>query len=590
MMITAPTLATLAADQYSLASNVSTPPPTAPPPNLVYFLTDDQDLLLGGTTPMRKTKEWMVAGGLEATNFFVHVPICCPSRASMVSGKYFHNIKVMPRTSPQIPPGLDLDGKHNSTVLPMGYSPNCMHIDLNLVNNNTLATGLAAAGYAVGLFGKYLNNVPNYVPAGFSAWMANGGGNYIDPTFHTHGLGFAGIHDGIWQAEGGYTTAVVGNVSAKFLDHVVKVQQRPFVAFIWPKAAHEPFIPAPWYLDTWDPSWPDVEPRTPNWNCSAASRKGHHGNIATQPMIDDAAATVITGVFKNRWRALLSVDDVVDATIKQTQALGVESHTYFFFSSDHGFELGQFNIIMDKRHVYDWNTRVPLYVKGPGVAAGSTFALPATNVDLAPTFLDLLGVPPHQSMDGRSFAAALRRDTATRAPPMEGKDDGRAAEGSNALAQGWRDSVFVEYYYNDFNTKCVLNCTGRGDYPHGDSWCVNLENNAHCWSPPSAPAGPGRVVCNEGCYTTEDLDNNFIAIRHTEAASMHAGTLFAEFMHGDANYNVMDFAAPNFRELYNASADPWMMDNLVRATPEATLRALHEKLHAWFACSGAECP
>ena len=67
--------------------------------------------------------------------------------------------------------------------------------------------------------------------------------------------------------------------------------------------------------------------------------------------------------------------------------------------------------------------------------------------------------------------------------------------------------------------------------------------------------------------------------------------MYAEFVdgHDPASYYFAP-SAINFHELYNASTDPWMMDNLVRATPEATLRALHEKLHAWFACSGAECP
>ena len=289
-------------------------------PNFIYFLTDDQDLLLGGTTPLPMTKKWMVDNGMEATNFFVHVPICCPSRATMLAGRYFHNIKVTPRlpATSGVTPGLELDGKANSTTLPMGYNPNCMHINLTLVNNNTIATGLAAAGYTVGLFGKYLNNVPGYKPAGFSAWMANGGGDYFNPTFHTSGLGFAGIHDGVWQAVGGYTTSVVGNVSAKFLEHMLaQPAPGPFFAFIWPKAAHEPFNPAPWYRDAWDPVWPTTEPRPPNYNCSAASRAKHHGNIAKQPMMSGEGAAVTTGVFKNRWRCLLSVDDLVDSTIRQ---------------------------------------------------------------------------------------------------------------------------------------------------------------------------------------------------------------------------------------------------------------------------------
>jgi N-acetylglucosamine-6-sulfatase len=58
--------------------------------------------------------------------------------------------------------------------------------------------------------------------------------------------------------------------------------------------------------------------------------------------------------------------------------------SYFFYSSDHGFQLGQFNIPMDKRQVYDWDTRIHLLMRGPGISKGSTFELPATQVDVAP--------------------------------------------------------------------------------------------------------------------------------------------------------------------------------------------------------------
>ena len=66
------------------------------------FLTDDQDQMLGGSfpteasngaTPLPKTKKLMVDEGTMATNFFIHTPICCPSRSEVLSGKYFHNIK-----------------------------------------------------------------------------------------------------------------------------------------------------------------------------------------------------------------------------------------------------------------------------------------------------------------------------------------------------------------------------------------------------------------------------------------------------------------------------------------------------------------
>ena len=62
---------------------------------------------------------------------------------------------------------------------------------------------------------------------------------------------------------------------------------------------------------------------------------------------------------------------------------------------------------MDKRHVYDWDTRVHLLVRGPGVPPGSTWNAPATMVDLAPTFLGLAGVPKPPTMDGKSLMPLL---------------------------------------------------------------------------------------------------------------------------------------------------------------------------------------
>ena len=137
-----------------------------------------------------------------------------------------------------------------------------------------------------------------------------------------------------------YTTAVVGNTSIAWIRKVVQEDpSRPFFAYIAPKAAHEPFNPAPWYVDHWDDAWPDHEPRPANWNCSTESRKDHHGNIATEPLITAEASAVITGVYKNRWRTLMSVDDVIADTIQACEDLGVADNTYFFYSSDHGFQV-----------------------------------------------------------------------------------------------------------------------------------------------------------------------------------------------------------------------------------------------------------
>jgi hypothetical protein len=207
------------------------PPPPAPAgaPNIVFFLCDDQDQMLGasfptlnGATPMPKTEALLAHKGATATNFFIHTPICCPSRAELLSGRYFHNIKKS--------------------------GGGCMHVDTDKVNRATFALNLQQGGYRVGMFGKYLNNVPAQVPPGFDAWLANGGGNYIAPEFSTKNLQFAGLPDGTWTGTvSNYSTSVIGNVSISWIRKVAAEEpRRPFFAYIAPKAAHEPFNPAPW--------------------------------------------------------------------------------------------------------------------------------------------------------------------------------------------------------------------------------------------------------------------------------------------------------------------------------------------------------
>jgi hypothetical protein len=159
-----------------------------------------------------------------------------------------------------------------------------MHVDEGLVNNQTFAVKLADAGYVVGFFGKTLNNCPLLPFAGVSAWLANGGGSYNNPSFAIKGID--GLPDGMLHFDANhtatlgllgssYSTSVIGNYSLEWIKKVAK-QERPFMAYIGTKAPREitlalpcrlpecgphvsgsacahrsddPFDPADWYKD-----------------------------------------------------------------------------------------------------------------------------------------------------------------------------------------------------------------------------------------------------------------------------------------------------------------------------------------------------
>ena len=102
---------------------------------------------------------------------------------------------------------------------------------------------------------------------------------------------------------------------------------------------------------------------------------------------------------------------------------------------------------MDKRHAYDFDTHIHLLVRGPGIVAGSTFDLPATQVDLAPTFLSIAGVAKPAHMDGHSLLPLLVNSSAALPPAHRAARDHLdelAPAGAAAHAAGWRTSLLIE--------------------------------------------------------------------------------------------------------------------------------------------------
>ncbi len=351
-------------------------------PNIIFLLTDDQDLTLGGMTPLSFTNSLMEKEGGTLKNFFVNTPVCCPSRTTLLTGIYPHNWHV---TS----------------------GPSCMH--MGVTNSNfqqaTIGVQMKKLNYTTGMFGKLLN--PNgmtpyckkdsdgkYQPLpGFDNYTAMCNDNrYFKNTFTKNGVPFS---SGTEPQD--YLTSIIGNATIDFMDNALS-KGEPFFVYVAPHAPHVPSTPAPWYMD----NFAGINaPRTPNYNYSALD---HHYVIRSQPPLSTKIAGEVDELFRNRWRTLLSVDDITRAAVDLLKKHNAMDNTYIVATSDHGFNLGQLRLPSCKLQPYDHDIRVPFHIYGPKISAGSSFDFVAGMVDVSPTIVSLGEGTPIDTMDGKSFA------------------------------------------------------------------------------------------------------------------------------------------------------------------------------------------
>jgi N-acetylglucosamine-6-sulfatase len=363
----------------------SLPPPQSKAPNIVFILSDDLDAV--SVSEMTRLKKLVTDQGARLNQHYVSLSLCCPSRVAGLRGQFAHNTGIYTNSAPE--------GGFEAT-----YAKG--------LEASTAATWLQAAGYRTALFGKYLNGYPNtapsgtYVPPGWTEWYSpNAGTPYkgFDYTLNENGTS---VSYGSTPAD--YMTDVLSAKAADFIRRSVsQFPEQPFFAYVATYAPHSPATPAPRHAN----AYPGVQaPRTASFNEADVSDKPLW--VQDTPLLDSAQIADIDRRYQHRLQSLLAVDELVQKIVDTLQAAGQLDNTYIFFTSDNGYHLGQHRLEAGKMTAFEEDLWVPMVVRGPGVAAGTSINLITANVDHAPTFADIARAALPDWVDGRSLLPLLR--------------------------------------------------------------------------------------------------------------------------------------------------------------------------------------
>jgi arylsulfatase A-like enzyme len=361
-------------------SSTATPAPTPDPPNLVLLVTDDLDV---PTTEHLTGLVDLIAGqGIAFTRAYVSMPVCGPARASILTGQYPHNHGVV------------------SNHPPLGGFPAFRRHE-----NSTIATWLRAAGYRTSFVGKYINDYPidsgdGYIPPGWDDWYGHLSA-YEDGRYFNYWVNDNGLVRRHGDRPEDYSADVETTQAVEFI-HDSAGRPEPIFLYLAPEAPH---IPANYPTRHGREFRFARAPRVPSFNESDVRDKP--SQVRQRAPLTEADIEWLDKLQSWRLRSMLAVEDMIRAVIQALSDTGRLDNSYVVVTSDNGLLMGQHRLVHKKRNVYEETIRVPLMVRGPGVRVGAA-SLPVQLIDLAPTLLDLAGVPVPDSVDGRSLVPFLR--------------------------------------------------------------------------------------------------------------------------------------------------------------------------------------
>lgn len=346
-----------------LLNGCGQPPPVSESgqrPNILIILTDDQRYDTMDFMP--QTKSLIFDKGITFTHAYVTTPLCCPSRASILTGMYAHTTGVLANTDP--------------------------------LNQSTMVNQLHAAGYYTGMVGKYLNSWDGSPRPEFDFWIsADNVITYKNPKVNVNG---------VWQTVHGYETSILGGYALQFVEQAAK-QGKPWFLLYAVHAPHRPAVPERQYKDLYS----DLPPfRPPSFNEADISDKPFANDV---PLLSPKAIALNDKMRLNHLRTLKTVDDTVGALMQSLDQHQMHDNTAIFYLSDNGILMGEHRISFLKVLPYEASIRVPFgfYYSRLGVTPRAIDGMVA-NIDIAPTIYDLTGVAPLPGVEGKSLLPLIR--------------------------------------------------------------------------------------------------------------------------------------------------------------------------------------
>lgn len=367
------------------------------PMNMVFIMCDDhtaQAISAYGSSEIETPNiDFLHKNGIRFDNCCCTNSLCAPSRASILTGKYSNNNGV--RT---LKDKLD----HSNTIFP---------------------EILQEAGYKTGLVGKWhLGHGKDYNPKGFDTWeILIDQGEYFDPIFESNRNNKADTasssdeSDTVRETVEGYVTDIITDKSIRFIENVDPNQ--PFFLMCNHKAPHRPWLPAPKYKDLYADhkfSYPETFNDDYDTRSPAAKEAKMRIEQLTKTDTKEELPPGLSPKEEKEWKyqrymqdyfaCVKSVDDSVEAILKCLRENDLLDNTIIFYTSDQGFYLGEHGWF-DKRFMYEESLHMPLIIYHPNFKSKSRINNDlVTNIDFAPTILELAQVRKGLDCDGKSFA------------------------------------------------------------------------------------------------------------------------------------------------------------------------------------------